>query len=96
MSTNLQIYDSAKRKSPAIEEIKEAIKYKDLLIQLIRRDIISRYKRSYLGIVWTMLNPLGTMIIMSIVFSRMFEMRGAYPAFIITNLVETLIGLNIV
>jgi ABC-2 type transport system permease protein len=34
-----------------------------------------------------MLNPLGTMIVLSVVFSQMFEMRGTYPAFIITNLV---------
>ncbi|MBT6049314.1 ABC transporter permease [bacterium] len=87
MSRKIKIYDSAKSKSPAIEEIKDVLTYKDLIIQLIRRDIISRYKRSSLGILWTMLNPLGTMIIMSIVFSRMFDIRGAYPAFIITNLV---------
>jgi ABC-type polysaccharide/polyol phosphate export permease len=34
-----------------------------------------------------MLNPLGTMLILSIVFSQLFDMRGVYPAFIITNLV---------
>ena len=86
MSTNTQIYDSTKSKSPAVEEIKDVLRYKDLIIQLVRRDIISRYKRSFLGILWTMLNPLGTMIVMSIVFSRLFDVRGAYPAFIITNL----------
>ncbi len=87
MTTSPQIYDSAKNISPAIEELKDVIQYKDLIIQLVRRDIISRYKRSFLGILWTMLNPLGTMIVMSIVFSRLFDVRGAYPAFIITNLV---------
>jgi len=87
MSTNTQIYDSAKSVSPAIEEIKDVLKYKDLIIQLVRRDIISRYKRSFLGILWTMLNPLGTMIVLSVVFSRLFDMRGTYPAFVITNLV---------
>ena len=87
MQTTSQIYDSAKSANPAIEEIKDVLSYKDLIIQLVRRDIVSRYKRSFLGILWTMLNPLGTMIVMSIVFSRLFEMRGAYPAFILTNLV---------
>ena len=87
MSTEPEIYDSTKSASPAIEEIKDVLKFKDLIIQLVRRDIISRYKRSFLGILWTMLNPLGTMVVLSIVFSRMFEMRGSYPAFILTNLV---------
>ena len=87
MSQNTQFYDSTKSKNPALDEIKEILKFKDLIAQLVRRDIVTRYKRSSLGIIWTMLNPLGTMIIMSIVFSRLFDVRGAYPAFIITNLV---------
>ena len=87
MTTNVPIYDSAKRKTPALEEIKDLIQFRDLLVQLVRRDIITRYKRSALGILWTMLNPLGTMIVLSIVFSQLFELRGAYPAFIITNLI---------
>ena len=87
MSQNTQFYDSTKSKNPALDEIKEILKFKDLIAQLVRRDIVTRYKRSSLGIIWTMLNPLGTMIIMSIVFSRLFDLRGAYPAFIITNLV---------
>ena len=87
MPTNTPIYDSAKRIHPALDEIKDLIRFRDLLVQLIRRDIVTRYKRSALGILWTMLNPLGTMIVLSIVFSQLFDMRGAYPAFIITNLI---------
>ncbi len=82
-----KIYDSQRLRNPAIEELREIVQFKDLIYQLIRRDIVTRYKRSVLGVLWTMLNPLGTMVVMSIVFSRMFEMRGVYPAFIITNLV---------
>jgi ABC-type polysaccharide/polyol phosphate export permease len=81
------IYDSAKMRSAAVEELRAVWKYRDLLKQLVRRDIVTRYKRSVLGIAWTMLNPLGTMIVMSIVFSRMFGMSGSYPAYIITGLV---------
>jgi len=83
----MTIYDSAKAKSSSLEELKPLWKYKDLIKQLVRRDIVTRYKRSFLGVLWTMLNPLGTMIILSIVFSRMFNMRGTYPAYIITGLV---------
>jgi ABC-type polysaccharide/polyol phosphate export permease len=81
------IYDSAKNKNPAIEEFRALIRYRDLLVQLVRRDIVTRYKRSVLGILWTMLNPLGTMIILSIVFSQMFGTQESYPAFVITNLI---------
>jgi ABC-2 type transport system permease protein len=85
-STSKPVYDSASYRVSAISELKELGKYRYLLGQLIRRDILTRYKRSVLGILWTMLNPLGTMIILSVVFSRLFEMRGVYPAYIITNL----------
>lgn len=81
------IYDSETVGSLAIEEFKNLVKYKDFIYQLIRRDIIARYKRSILGVAWTMLNPLGTMIILSIVFSEIFEVRGTYPAYILSNLV---------
>ncbi len=86
-STQNKIYDSNRRKNTALEEIRALAKYRDLLYQLVRRDIITRYKRSALGLLWTMLNPLGTMIILSIVFSQMFGLKGVYPAYIITNLV---------
>jgi ABC-type polysaccharide/polyol phosphate export permease len=73
------IYDSSKHRNLAIEELWSVIRYRDLIFQLVRRDIVTRYKRSALGILWTMLNPLGTMIIMSIVFSQVFDMGGTYP-----------------
>jgi len=53
------IYDSASRQSPALDELTQAIKDRELIYQLTRRDILTRYKRSVLGIAWTMLNPLG-------------------------------------
>lgn len=48
-------------------------KYKDLLKQLVMRDIKLKYRRSFLGYVWSVLNPLLIMIVMSIVFSAMFS-----------------------
>jgi ABC-2 type transport system permease protein len=81
------IYDSSKQKNFAFEELRSVFRYRDLISQLIRRDIVTRYKRSVLGVLWTMLNPLGTMLILSIVFSQVFNMGGNYPAYIITNLI---------
>jgi ABC-type polysaccharide/polyol phosphate export permease len=86
-SSRANIYDSAKQKYIAIEELRSVFRYRDLVFQLIRRDIVTRYKRSVLGILWTMLNPLGTMLILAVVFSHVFNMGGTYPAYVITNLV---------
>lgn len=47
--------------------------YKDLLNQLIQRDLKLKYRRSFLGYLWSVLNPLLTMIVLTIVFSQMFD-----------------------
>jgi ABC-2 type transport system permease protein len=80
-------YDSQKRKSPALEELLDIIRYKDLLFQLVRRDMIARYKRSVLGIAWTMLQPLGMMLILTIVFSHLFGRVPGYAAYLLGGLI---------
>ncbi len=61
-----------------IARIKGFIQYKDLMGQLISRDLKLKYRRSVLGYLWSILNPLFIMIIMAIVFSQMFK-RGNIP-----------------
>lgn len=48
-------------------------KYKDLLKLLVSRNLKLKYRRSVLGYVWSVLNPLLTMTVMAIVFSTMFS-----------------------
>lgn len=48
-------------------------KYSFLLQQLISRDFKVKYKRSVLGVVWSLLYPLLMMTVMSIVFSNIFK-----------------------
>jgi len=85
---NFQHYfDSASQKHPAIQEINEIRRYKYLIFQLTRRDILARYKRSFLGVAWTMLNPLGMMIVMSLIFSNLFKQVGNYPTYVLSGLI---------
>ena len=51
----------------------EVFKYKDLLVQLVSRDLKLKYRRSVLGYVWSILNPLLIMIVMYVVFSKLFD-----------------------
>lgn len=81
------IYDSALRRHYALDELREIFRYRNLIQQLIRRDVLTRYKRSVLGIAWTMLNPLGMMIILSVAFSRMFNAVPSYPAYVLSGLI---------
>lgn len=80
-------YDSTQRGSAALDEIRGIFQYRDLIYQLIRRDIVTRYKRSVLGIAWTMLQPLGMMLVMTLVFSNLFPSVNGYPAYILSGLI---------
>ncbi|MDO4460011.1 MAG: ABC transporter permease [Clostridia bacterium] len=51
----------------------EVFKFWDLLVQLVTRDIKLKYRRSFLGYLWSILNPLMIMIIMTVVFSFLFS-----------------------
>ncbi|MCF2669420.1 ABC transporter permease [Faecalicatena contorta] len=48
-------------------------KFRPLLNELIARDIKIKYRRSVLGVLWTLLNPLCMMIVLSVVFSNLFK-----------------------
>lgn len=48
-------------------------KYRFLMQQLVTKDIKLKYRRSFLGYLWSILNPLMVMVIMVIVFSNMFR-----------------------
>lgn len=82
------VYDSTRRGSAIFEELREIANYRHLIWQLVRRDILTRYKRSFLGVAWTMLNPLGMMLVWTIAFSQFFKSASlpAYPAYALNGL----------
>ena len=51
----------------------EIVRYRSLLRDLVARDLKVRYKRSILGVAWTMLNPLLMMAVLTFVFSQLFR-----------------------
>lgn len=55
------------------ERIRVFLKYENLLHELVSRDIKVRYRRSFLGMLWTVLNPLLMMVVITIVFSTLFK-----------------------
>jgi ABC-2 type transport system permease protein len=80
------LYDSDARAPAPVEELLAAWRYRDLLSQLILRDLKTRYKRSVLGVGWTMLNPLLTMTVMTIVFGQLFRIDTKnYPAYLLSG-----------
>ena len=60
--------------------------YKFLLKELIKRDIKGKYKDSVLGLFWSFLNPLLTMVVLTFIFSFVFKMSiENYPVYFLTG-----------
>ncbi len=58
------------------------------LRQLVSREVKRKYARSYLGIVWSVLNPLLFMAVMSMIFSTIFKHSiKNYPIYYLTGLI---------
>ena len=71
--TSRRIYDSARRPPAVVGELRNLWEYRELFRLLVVRDVLLKYKRSVLGIWWTLLNPLLTMTVLWLVFSRIFR-----------------------
>jgi len=61
------------RTNSLIKFFDSANKYKFLIRQLVDRDFKTKYKRSVLGVCWSLLNPLLMMTVQYIVFSTIFR-----------------------
>lgn len=58
--------------------------YKDLMGELVSKDIKLKYRRSVLGYLWSILNPLLIMLVMVMVFSNIFRFDVEnYPVYLI-------------
>lgn len=75
-----------------IEKIKQFLdegdrkQYIFVIRELTSREIKRKYARSFLGIIWSVLNPLLTMIVMTIIFSYMFRRSIVnYPIYYLTG-----------
>lgn len=82
------LYEEKKEKDGKKTGVGECVhifdKYLFLLKQLIGRDFAVKYRRSYLGIMWVILNPLLTMIVLSAVFSFIFRFNiEKFPVYLI-------------
>ena len=66
------------------ERFKKFFRYWDLLVLLVQRDIKMKYRRSFLGYLWSILTPLLSMMVMAIVFTKMFKRSITnYPLYLI-------------
>ena len=66
--------------------IKELYQYRDLFCELVRKGIRLKYRRSYLGVVWSMIEPLLTMIVLTVVFGTLLgHHEKTFPVYILSG-----------
>lgn len=88
MNTKSTEYDSDYKGWLFFRELSELLRYRDLLHLLVFNNIKTRYKRSMLGVFWTLLNPILTMTVLVIAFSNLFRFSlPDYPVYLLTGLV---------
>jgi ABC-type polysaccharide/polyol phosphate export permease len=87
--TQIQLtYDTARPRRRIFDELIEIYQFKDLVRNLVRRNVTARYKRSILGILWTLLDPLMTMTVMAIIYGALFSRSiSGFPVFLLSGIV---------
>jgi len=72
---------------PFFSHFDELFRYRSLAFELIRKDLRLKYKRSVLGILWSLFNPLLLMLVYTLVFSTIarFPLKH-YPMFLLSGL----------
>ncbi len=84
-----EIIIEADRRQSARQDLRELVAARDLIYVLARRDLSARYRQSVLGVAWAVLQPLGTMLVFSVVFGRLLNMPTdgiPYPLFAFAGL----------
>lgn len=68
------------------EMFQEFIRYRFLLGELVKKGIVLKYRRSYLGIIWTLLEPLLNMLVLTFVFGTLFgNSDKTFPIYILSG-----------
>jgi ABC-2 type transport system permease protein len=76
--------DGATRYRP----LRNILQYRDLVRELVLRDLKVRYRRSAIGFLWTMLQPLAMMLVLQMVFSHLFRfsIEENYTVYVLAGL----------
>ncbi len=83
--------------SSLVQSLRAVVRFRELVLLLVERDLKARYKRSVLGMFWSLLNPLLQMAVLSVVFSVIMRVDlPAFPLFLLAGLLPwTLVSVSI-
>lgn len=80
-----------------METLRSLWQHRELLFEMVSREIRARYKQSILGYFWIILNPLARLLVFSFVFSTIIKIKtpGApYPIFLYVGLLPWILFTN--
>jgi lipopolysaccharide transport system permease protein len=71
------------------EMVHEQVQYRDLLFQMVKRDLTLRYKQTFMGAGWAVFMPLLNTVVFSVIFMRVarIDVGVPYPLFAYSGLV---------
>ena len=69
----MEIYDSNAIPETLFRIISKTFRNRELIVLLVKRDLKSRYSRSFLGLLWTLINPIVSSFVMWAVFVSIFK-----------------------
>lgn len=77
------------KKIPLKNYFKNAYKYRYLMQEIVRKNVKLQYRDSFLGMLWTFLQPLFTMIVLVFIFGTIFGKSNdgvvCYPVYLLTG-----------
>jgi ABC-2 type transport system permease protein len=61
-------------RNQTLKAIKELYQYREMLKNLVRKDLRTRYKGSFLGFLWTFINPLLQLLVYTVIFTTIMRL----------------------
>lgn len=96
--TRLAIFDTTENqgtKNFLVRNFRDLFTYRFVLYNLISTNLRARYRRSTIGFLWTLINPLFTMTILAVVFSTIYKLPFAdFGVYIFSGLLPWNLILN--
>jgi lipopolysaccharide transport system permease protein len=88
MEPTVSIANAAVRRPSFLARVRELFRYRELLRNLVFSELKARYKNSVFGFFWSLLNPLGMMLVFTLVFGLLTPnvTIEKYPLFLLCGL----------
>jgi ABC-type polysaccharide/polyol phosphate export permease len=77
------VYDSSRERQGLVQAIRNLVSHRELILVLTSRELASRYRRSFLGVLWTLLYPALMVAVLWAVFAHVFRVGSLHVPFVI-------------